>query len=163
MQTQCIDDQDKFQSVTDTVNEFTECKTPRRKLQSIVISPVTLHAFMTTWESDILEAYTSWLLQNSKSDSYEKNDMKEKVSELVRLHRAMQEKLKTASYSQEIQILALLPDKWSRMYCLEYFNAFEYFVWTSHKIKNVAGILAKPAPKKGKTISTETLHLVTNV
>ena len=54
--------------------------------------------------------------------------MKEKVSELVRLHRAMQEKLKTASYSQEIQILALLPDKWSRMYCLEYFNAFEYFV-----------------------------------
>ena len=31
------------------------------------------------------------------------------------------------------------------------------------KSKKVGGILAKPAPKKGKTITTETLHLVTNV
>ena len=30
-------------------------------------------------------------------------------------------------------------------------------------MKKVAEILAKPAPKKGKTITTETLHLVTNV
>ena len=29
-------------------------------------------------------------------------------------------------------------------------------------MKKVAEILAKPAPKKGKTITTETLHLVTN-
>ena len=28
-QTHYIDDQDKFQSVTDTGNEFTECQTPR--------------------------------------------------------------------------------------------------------------------------------------
>ena len=31
----------------------------------------------------------------------------------------MQEKLKTASYSQQIQILTLVADKWSRMYCSE--------------------------------------------
>ena len=31
--------------------------------------------------------------------------MKEKVNDLVRLHEAMQEKLKTASYSEQIQIL----------------------------------------------------------
>ena len=30
-------------------------------------------------------------------------------------------------------------------------------------MKKVGGILAKPAPKKAKTINTETLHLVTNV
>ena len=36
-QTKCIDDQDKFQSVEDTDNEFTECQTPRKKLQSIDI------------------------------------------------------------------------------------------------------------------------------
>ena len=30
-QTHCIDDQDKFQSVTDTDNEFTKCQTPRKK------------------------------------------------------------------------------------------------------------------------------------
>ena len=56
-QTKCIDDQDKFQSVKDTDNEFTECQTPRKKLQSIGISPVSLHAFMKTISSDISEAY----------------------------------------------------------------------------------------------------------
>ena len=54
--------------------------------------------------------------------------MKEKVNDLVRLSKAMQEKLKTASYSEQIQILTLVPFKWPRMYCSEYFNVFEYFV-----------------------------------
>ena len=39
--------------------------------------------------------------------------MKEKVNDLVRLHEEMQEKLKTVSYSEQIQILALVPDKLS--------------------------------------------------
>ena len=56
-QTNCIDDQDKVQSVTDTDNEFTECQTPRKKLQSIGISPVSLHAFMKTLKSNISEVY----------------------------------------------------------------------------------------------------------
>ena len=105
--TKCIDDQDKFQSVKDTDNEFTECQTPRKKLQSIGISPVSLHAFMKTLKSDISEAYKVQV----DSDSYDKNDMKKKVNDLVRLHEAMQEKLKTASYSEPIQILTLVPDK----------------------------------------------------
>ena len=129
-QTHCIDDQGKFQSVTVIDNEFTECQTPRKKLQSIGISPVSLHAFMKTLKSNISEAYKVQVdcLKDSESDSYDKNDMKEKVNDLVRLHEAMQEKLKTASYSEQIQILTLVPDKWSRMYCLEYFNVFEYLV-----------------------------------
>ena len=106
---------------------------------------------------------TSWLFKNSKSDSYDKNDMKENVNNLVRLHKAMQEKLKIASYSEQIQILTLVTDKWSRMDCSEYFNVFEYLVWTLNKIKKEGGTLAKPASKKGKIITTETLHLVTNV
>ena len=103
-QTHCIDDQDKFQSVTDTDNEFTECQTPRKKLQSIGISPVSLHAFMKTLKSNISEAYKVQVdcLKDSESDSYDKNDMKEKVNGLVRLHEAMQEKLKIASYSRMI-------------------------------------------------------------
>ena len=56
-QTHCIDDQDKVQPVADTNNEFTECQTPREKLQSIGISPACLHAFMKTFKSDISEAY----------------------------------------------------------------------------------------------------------
>ena len=54
--------------------------------------------------------------------------MKEKVNDLVRLHEAMQEKLKTAPYSEQIQIRNLVPDKRPRMYCSEYFNVFEYLV-----------------------------------
>ena len=56
-------------------------------------------------------------MKDSGSDSYDKNDMKEKVNELVRLRKTMQENLKTESYSQQIEIITLVPDKWSRMYC----------------------------------------------
>ena len=53
--TKCIDDQDKFQSVKETDNEFTEWQTPRKKLHSIGISPVSLHAFMMTLKNIISE------------------------------------------------------------------------------------------------------------
>ena len=56
------------------------------------------------------------------ADCYDKNDMKEKVNHCAKLHKEMQEKLKTTSHSEEIQILTLVPDKWSRMYCSEYLN-----------------------------------------
>ena len=73
---------------------------------------------MKTLKSNI-EAYRVQVdcLKNSEPDSYDKNDMKEKVNDLVRLHEAMQEELKTASYSEQIQIFTLVPDKWSQMYC----------------------------------------------
>ena len=76
------------------------------------------------------------------------------VNDLVGLHEAMQEKFKTALYPEQIQILTLVPDKCSQIYCSEYFNVFEYFVWTSHEIEILGGILAKPALKKGNTITT---------
>ena len=126
---------------------------------------------MKTLKSNMSEAYKVQVdcLKDSEADSYDKNDLKEKMNDLFRLHEAMQEKLKTASYSEQIQILTLVPDKCSRMYCSEYYNVFEYLVWTSHEIKKVGGVLAKSAPKKGKNYRGEsryrgeTLHLVTNV
>ena len=36
------------------------------------------------------------------------------------------------------------------MYCSEYFNVFEYLVWTAHEVKKVGRILARAAPKKRK-------------
>ena len=102
-------------------------------------------------------------MNNSELNSYDKNDMLGKVNVLVRLHEAMQEKLKITSCSEPIQTLTLVPDKWPRMYCSEYFDIFEYLVWTSHEIEKVGQILVKPAPKIGKAFTTETLHLVTNL
>ena len=168
----CIEDENKSQSVKDTEDKFTECQTPRKKLQSMAYSPVSLHAIpqhnritdakmklykvMNTIKSNIPEAYKvqndSW--KDSESDSYYKNDMQEKVNKLVRLHEAMQEKLKTSSScSEQIQVLTLVPDKLSRNYCSEHFNAFEYLVWTAGEIKKIGWILANPTPKKRKTIT----------
>ena len=78
-QTHSIDDQDKLQSVKDTNNEFTECQRPRKMLQSIGILPVSLHTFMKTLKSDILEAYKVQVdcLKDSGFDSYDKNNIKE--------------------------------------------------------------------------------------
>ena len=75
----------------------------------------------------------------------------------------MQEKLKTALYSEQIQILTLVPDTWFQKHCSEYFNDFECLVWTAHEFKKVGGILAKSPLKKGKTITNEALHLLTSV
>ena len=47
-------------------------------------------------------------MNNSESDSYDKNDMQKKVNVLIRLHEAMQEKSETASYSEPIQIFTLI-------------------------------------------------------
>ena len=69
-----------------------------------------------------------YCLKDSESDSNDKNDMKEKLKDLVRLHEAMQVELKRASYSKQVQILPLALDKWSQIYCSEYFNVFEYLV-----------------------------------
>ena len=55
-QTKSIDDQYKFQSVKDADSEFNECQKPRKKLQSIGISPINLHAFMKTLKNNISEA-----------------------------------------------------------------------------------------------------------
>ena len=73
---------------------------------------------MKALKSNIPEAYKVQVdcLKNSESDSYDENDMKEKVDDLVRLHETMQEKLKTASYLEQIQILTLAPDKWCRIF-----------------------------------------------
>ena len=65
------------------------------------------------------------------------------MKEKVRLYEAMQKKFETASLSEKIQILPLVPDKWSRSTAQNILNTFK-------KIKKVGGILAKSASKKRK-------------
>ena len=88
------------------------------------LTDLTCQKILKSNISEAQKLQVDWL---NNSESY-KNDMQEKVNVLVRLQEAMQEKLKTASYSEPIQFLTLVPDKWSRMHCSEYFNIFEYFV-----------------------------------
>ena len=53
-------------------------------------------------------------MNNSASDSYDKIDMQEKVSALVSLHEAIQEKLKTVSFQNESKFLP-----WYLINCLK--------------------------------------------
>ena len=55
-------------------------------------------------------------------------DTTNKAEELDRLHAAMKENLVTASNTEKVQILTLVPDSWSRKYCSEYFEASEHLI-----------------------------------
>ena len=107
------------------------------------------------------KAPINWHFTCQLTSIYE--NLQKKVNVLVRLHEAMQETLKTASYSEPILIITLAPDKWSRMYCSEYFNnlntLFELHMKSKNQVKYQQSLLLK----KEKAIITETLHLVTNV
>ena len=89
--------------------------------------------------------------------------MQKKVNVLFRLHEAMQEKSKRASYSEPIQILTLVPDKWSQCtvqnILISLNTLFELHMKLKKQVKYQQNLLLK----KRKSIITETRHLVTNV
>ena len=89
--------------------------------------------------------------------------MQKTVNVLVRLHEAMQEKSKTASYSEPIQILTLVHDKWSQCtvqnILISLNTLFELHMKLKKQVKYQQNLLLK----KRKSIITETRHLVTNV
>ena len=89
-----------------------------------------LDKVMNTIKGDSSEAYKVQVvsLEDSESGSDDQYYMKGKANDLVRLLEAMQEKVKTTSYSEQLQILTLVPDRWSGKYWSEYFNVFEYLV-----------------------------------
>ena len=87
-------------------------------------------------------------MNNSESGSYDKNDMQKKVNVLVRLHEVIQEKLKTASYSEPIHILV----PWYLINGLE--CTVKNILISLNEIKKVGEILVQPAPEKGKKLSS---------
>ena len=82
---------------------------------------------------------------------YDRNT-KNKAKELDRLHAAMKKKLVTASNTEKLQILTLVPDSWSQKYCSEYFGVSEYLIWSARELKLRKGILAQPSQKEGKAM-----------
>ena len=165
-----IDDIDLIDDIDEAPNDamYDVWETPRKRLntslETIGISPVNLHGVpqhsraksarqkldkvVSTYKSNISEAYevNKGLLDDSDS-VFVTDDVQRKAAELERLHDAMREKLKTASYPEKIQILTLVPDKWSCEYASKQFNVSEYLIRTAQDLKKNGGILAKPAPK----------------
>ena len=137
-------------------SKFTQCTaTPscykrQQKLDKVV----------DTYKSTITEAYDVSKDVLDTSDSvFEESDAQWKAAELEKLHDAMRAKLKTALYPEKIQILTLIPDRWSREYASKQFDVSKYLIRTACEFK-VGGILAKPAPKIGITLPQVTLDLV---
>ena len=69
-------------------------------------------------------------------------------------------KLITASNTEKLQILTLVPDSWSWKYCSGYFGVSEYLIRSVRDLKQRMGILAKTSQKKGKAMAQETSGLV---
>ena len=155
-------------------------ETPRKRLntslETVGVSPVNLHGVpqhsratsakqkldkvVDKYTSTIAEAYNVSKDVLDTSDSVFEESDEWKAAELERLHNVMREKLKTASYPEKIEILTLIPDKWSREYASKQFDVGEYLIRTARESKKVGGILAKHAPKKGKRLPKDTLDLV---
>ena len=178
------DSDNNSQCTTMSDQEFNEGETPKKKLnsslQSMGVSPMdSLHAVaqhsrvnnaknkldraVDTLKNNLCEAYSIEFdqIDDSKDqNNSEKNEFKEKAIELDRLHEAMKDKLITATYAEKLQILTLAPDSWSREHCAAYFGVSEYLIRRARELKKVGGILNKPNPKQGKTISNETINLV---
>ena len=161
----------------------TPIKRLNTSLKMVRVSPVNLHGVtqqsratsakqkldkvVDTYKSTIAEAchVSKDVLYKSDSvfdDFHCASDGQWKAAELEQLHDAIREKLKTALYSENIQILTLIPDKWSQEYASKQFDVSKYLIKdeTARELKKVGGILAKSAPKNGKTLSQETLNLV---
>ena len=61
----------------------------------------------------------------------------------------MKEKVNTST-TEKLQMLTLIPDSWSQMYCSKY----------ARELKRRKGILAQPCQKKGKAMAQETIDLI---
>ena len=68
-----------------------------------------------------------------------------KAEELFRLHADMKEKLVTASNTEKLQILTLVPDSCSRKYCSEYFGVSVYLIRPARELQQRKWILAQPS------------------
>eukprot|EP00795_Rhopilema_esculentum_P004066 gene4066-20243_t len=158
----------------DESNDFDPCETPKKRLntslETMGISPVNLHGIaqhsrvlsarakfdkvVGTLQTKLSSAYSVGVANLDNLNSATQNDeIHQKASELDRLHETMKEILVIARYPEQIQILTLAPDAWSRKYCVEYFNVSEYLVRTARELKKESGrkwYLSKTCPQNRK-------------
>ena len=98
-------------------------------------------------------------IQKLKNHFHYDRDTKNKAEELDRLHADMKEKLVTASNTEKLQILTLVPDSCSRKYCSEYFGVSVYLIRSARELQQRKWILAQPSQKKGKAMAQNQMIL----
>jgi len=74
----------------------------------------------------------------------------------------LKEKFTSASRSEKVQILTVLPKSWSIRKVQTEFDAANYMVRKAKQLVEEKGILATPNPKPGHTLPQITIDIVTN-
>ena len=90
---------------------------------------------LNVYKENISAAYNVLDIEIEEPPPIYDRDTKNKAEELDWLHAAMKEKLVTASNTEKLQILTLLPDSWSPNYCSEYFGVSEYLIQSARELK----------------------------
>ena len=119
-----------------------------------------LKKVLNVYKENISAAYNVSDIEIEEPPPIYDKDTNNKAEELDRLHAAMNEKLVTASNTEKLQILTLVPDFWLWKYCFEYFGISGYLIRSARELKQGKGILTQPSQKKGKAMAQETIDLV---
>ena len=134
-----MDDIDE-NALDDATHEVYE--TPRKclnpSLEMVGMSPVNLYGVLqhsqatsakqklnkvaNTYKSTIAEAHHWAEMYCTPLSVFEESDVQWKAAGLEQLHDSMRKKSKTALYPEKIQILTLIPDKWSWEYASKQFD-----------------------------------------
>ena len=99
---------------------------------------------LNVYKENISAAYNVSDIEIEEPPPIYDRDTKNNAEELDILHAAMKEKLVTASNTERLQILTLVPDSWSGKCCSEYFRVSEYLIRSARELKQRKGILAQP-------------------
>ncbi|XP_049777645.1 uncharacterized protein LOC126175133 [Schistocerca cancellata] len=145
-------------------------------LDNLCLTPIKLHGLseqskgsyfkrkVSSIEKTAKKAVSEALKYDAQSsnDDEEDKSVVEKAKDFDVMISLMKEKISSVGRSRKIQILTLAPDSWSRNKVMKEFNVSEYMVRQARKLKSEKGILETPGPKKGKTLSENTVRLVTD-
>ena len=124
-----------------SADDFLLYKSPKKKfnstLKSIGVFPVNFHKVaqhsrtsnakgklkkvLIVYKENISAAYNVSDIEIEELRPIYDRDTKNKTEKLDRLHAGMK-KLITASNTEKLEILTLVPDSWSRKYCSGYFG-----------------------------------------
>ena len=102
---------------------------------------------LNVYKENFSAAYNVLDIETEEPPATYDRDTKNKAEELDRQHAAMKEKLVTASNTEKLQILTLLPDSWSPN-CFEYFGVSEYLIQSARELKQRKRILSQTSKNK---------------
>lgn len=99
-------------------------------------------------------------LNIESSSKNKESENKQKCNDCANLMCKLKEKFKKSKIDDQIQILTLVPESWSILQTVNFFETSEYLVKKARKLLKEEGILYKCKKRKGHTLSDEVIQKV---